>query len=392
MAVMTTERIKRHRTISGAVRVEVEVPTAEDAAGVRRFACRHDRRKGGCDASRCGRGDFHHCQPLVGCRRLPADAPCPSLPEGGPAWLRDWTRLTILNWTFRAGHSGAIGSVDERDFDQAMRVAAKEPRTVAAQVAGGSPHSVEDVQRFGDDPLATFRLNLESVEERIAGACARAGRDRGSVRLLPITKTVPAHILRSAYEAGIHSFGENKVQEALLKHDALAGLAVDWSIVGHLQTNKVKYLTRFAREFHALDSLRVADLLNKCLESEGRSLDVYVQVNTSGEGTKYGLHPDALMPFVDMLFQFPKLKPRGLMTLALFSSDVEKVRPCFQLLRRLRDQVIKRNPALTELSMGMSSDFEEAIVEGADVVRIGQAIFGKRPTPDEHYWPDAGPK
>jgi pyridoxal phosphate enzyme (YggS family) len=247
--------------------------------------------------------------------------------------------------------------------------------------------SAADIERFGPDPAGTFRANLAAVEERIARACARAGRDRASVRLLPITKTVPAPVLRCALEAGITAFGENKIQEAMGKREALGDLAIDWSIVGHLQSNKVKYLSRFAREFHALDSLKLAELLDRQLGREGRSLDVYVQVNTSDEDSKFGLHPDALLPFVDRLGQFPWLKPRGLMTLALFSSDMARVRPCFALLRRLRDDALSRHPGLTGLSMGMTGDFEEAIAEGATVVRVGQAIFGKRPTPDGHYWP-----
>lgn len=250
--------------------------------------------------------------------------------------------------------------------------------------------SAEDIARFGPDPLATFRANLASVEKRIEGACRRAGRERASVRLLPITKTVPAHVLRFAIGAGIKGFGENKIQEAMAKREALADLAIDWSIVGHLQSNKVKHLTRFAREFHALDSLRLADLLNKRLEREDRSLDVYVQVNTSGEESKFGLPPDMLLPFVETLGQFPRLKPRGLMTLALFSSDRAKVRPCFTLLRRLRDAAVRLHPGMSGLSMGMTGDFEDAIEEGATVVRVGQAIFGKRPLPDSYYWPGAG--
>lgn len=246
----------------------------------------------------------------------------------------------------------------------------------------------DDIARFGPDPETAFRNNLASVESRISEACARAGRPRESVRLLPITKTVPAHVLRLAFQAGIHDFGENKIQEATGKKEALDDLPIAWSIVGHLQTNKVKYLTRFAREFHALDSMRLAELLNARLEREDRSLDIYVQVNTSGEESKFGLHPDALLPFVDGLVQFPRLRPRGLMTLALFSDDMARVRPCFALLRSLRDEAAKRDPRLVELSMGMTGDFEVAIEEGADVVRVGQAIFGKRPTPDGHYWPD----
>lgn len=262
-----------------------------------------------------------------------------------------------------------------------------DPHMLDPLAAGELALTAEDVARFGADPCERFRANLAAVEERIAAACARAGRDRADVRLLPVTKTVPARVLRLAFRAGIRSFGENKIQEAMGKYDAMADLAIDWSIIGHLQTNKVKYLTRFACEFHALDSPRLADQLNKRLDREGRSLDVYVQVNTSGEDSKFGLAPDALLPFVDMLNQFPRLRPRGLMTLALFSDDMDRVRPCFRLLRRLRDEAVRRNPALTELSMGMSGDFEAAIEEGASVVRVGQAIFGKRPTPDGHYWP-----
>ncbi|MCO5091181.1 YggS family pyridoxal phosphate-dependent enzyme [Bosea sp. (in: a-proteobacteria)] len=253
------------------------------------------------------------------------------------------------------------------------------------------PLSAEDVQRFGADPLALFCANLAAVEDRIARACAQAGRDRGSVRLLPITKTVPAPVLRLAWAAGIRSFGENKIQEAMGKHEALGDLAIDWSIVGHLQTNKVKYLTRFASEFHALDSLRLAEALEARLEREDRFLDVYVQVNTSGEESKFGLQPDALGPFVAALARFPRLRPRGLMTLALFSADMTKVRPCFRLLRALRDEAVKHHPGLTGLSMGMTGDFEDAIAEGATVVRVGQAIFGKRPTSDGHYWPGLAP-
>jgi pyridoxal phosphate enzyme (YggS family) len=277
----------------------------------------------------------------------------------------------------------------KEDFAMAGGNARMKPQ----EAATGAPVelSAEDVARFGPDPLGMFRGNLVSVEQRIAQACRRAGRDRASVRLLPITKTVPAHILRFAYQAGIASFGENKIQEATGKREALGDLAIRWSIVGHLQSNKVKYLTRFAHEFHALDSLKLAELINARLERDGRDLDVYVQVNTSGEESKFGLHPDALPGFVEALARFPRLKPRGLMTLALFSSDMDRVRPCFRLLRRLRDEAVKRHAGLSELSMGMSGDFEAAIEEGADVVRVGQAIFGKRPTSDGYYWPGLAP-
>lgn len=247
--------------------------------------------------------------------------------------------------------------------------------------------SPEDIARFGHDPAETFAVNLKAVQERIASACRRCGRNPDDVRLLPVSKTVPANILRLAFAAGISDFGENKLQEARYKRAALGDLAIRWSLIGHLQTNKVKYLTRFASEFHALDSFRVADELNRRLEAEGRDLDVFVQVNTSGESSKYGLSPSDLVPFVERLSDYPRLKPRGLMTLAIFSADTQSVRTCFRLLRSLRDRAVVINPGLAQLSMGMSGDFEVAIEEGANVVRVGQAIFGARPTGDEFYWP-----
>ncbi|NTT88210.1 YggS family pyridoxal phosphate-dependent enzyme [Tabrizicola fusiformis] len=251
--------------------------------------------------------------------------------------------------------------------------------------------SPKDIARFGDDPASRFAANLKNVQERIAAASLRSGRSADAVRLLPVTKTVPAHILRFAFTAGITDFGENKLQEARDKQAALADLAIRWNIIGHLQTNKVKYLVRFASEFHALDSIRLAEELNRRLDALDRNLDVFVQVNTSGEESKFGLHPDDFLPFVERLVDYPRLKPQGLMTLAVFSSDAERVRPCFRLLRELRDRALAVHPGLTRLSMGMSGDYELAIEEGADVVRVGQAIFGPRPTDDAFYWPGAIP-
>jgi pyridoxal phosphate enzyme (YggS family) len=249
-----------------------------------------------------------------------------------------------------------------------------------------------DIARFSDDPLTAFAANLKTVKERIAAASLRSGRNPEDIRLLPVTKTVPAHIVRLAFAAGISDFGENELQEARGKQADLSDLEIRWSIIGHLQTNKVKYLVRFASEFHALDSFRLAEELNRRLDAEGRDLDVFVQVNTSGENSKYGLHPDELVPFVQRLPEYPRLKPQGLMTLAIFSADAERVRTCFRLLRSLRDRAVAAHPGLTQLSMGMSGDFEIAIEEGADVVRVGQAIFGPRPGGDALYWPGLIPK
>ena len=239
-----------------------------------------------------------------------------------------------------------------------------------------------------------FTANLAAVQRRIARACERAGRDAGGVRLLPVSKTVDAARVRLSYEAGIRYLGENKVQEAYSKWEALSDLPdLRWSVIGHLQTNKAKLVARFASEFQALDSLRVAEELDRRLQAEGRALDVFVQINTSGEASKYGLAPEDAAAFMQALPAFQSLRVKGLMTLALFASDAARVRPCFVRLRELRDTLRQTAPAgidLAELSMGMSGDFELAIEEGATVVRVGQAIYGSRALPDSHYWPATG--
>lgn len=238
-----------------------------------------------------------------------------------------------------------------------------------------------------------IRQRCDEVRRRIAQACARAGRAPEEVRLLPVTKTVAAERLREAFAAGLSEFGENKIQEADAKAERLADLPVTWSIIGHLQTNKAKQVARFAREFQALDSLRLAEALEHRLQSAGRGLDVLVQVNTSDEASKFGLAPEAVADFLRALPAYSALRVRGLMTLAVFDPDTVRVRACFRRLRALRDRLRDTAPptvALDELSMGMSGDFEIAVEEGATVVRVGQAIFGARPLPDSHYWPGVG--
>lgn len=239
-----------------------------------------------------------------------------------------------------------------------------------------------------------FRQNLADVHTRIAAACQRVGRDPATVRLLPVSKTKDEACIRLAYAAGCRMLGENKPQEAYRKWEATADLTdLHWSVIGHLQTNKAKLVARFATEFQALDSLRVADALDRRLQTEGRALDVFVQVNTSGEASKFGLPPDEVGAFLKKLPAYSSLRVKGFMTLALFSAEAERVRECFVLLRELRDRLRQEAPAdvqLDELSMGMSGDYEIAIEEGATVVRVGQAIFGARATPDTYYWPSPG--
>lgn len=252
---------------------------------------------------------------------------------------------------------------------------------------------MEAATASAEQQLNEIKTNLATIQQKIADACAKAGREPSSVRLLPVTKTVPAERLRIAFAAGCEEMGENKVQEVREKSELLNDLAIKWCVIGHLQTNKVKYITRFAHEFQALDSLKVAAELDKRLQAAGRGMDVYVQVNSSGEASKFGLPPEEVEDFVRQLPDYASLQVKGLMTLAIFSTDHERVRACFIRMRELQERLRQNAPAglsFDELSMGMSGDFELAIEEGATVVRVGQAIFGKRPLPDSHYWPGFG--
>lgn len=225
--------------------------------------------------------------------------------------------------------------------------------------------------------------SLARVRERIVAACERAGRDPSGVRLLPVSKNMPTPRLREAYAAGVRRFGENRVQEASRKAEDLSDLDdLTWAVVGHLQSNKAKAVARFAAEFQALESLRLAAELDRRLQEWDRRLDVLIQVNSSAESSKFGLPPTKVIDFARELGRFPRLRVRGLMTLALPSTDPAPVVACFQLMRDLQAQLRAKDGipgTFDELSMGMSNDFELAIEQGATVVRIGRAIFGERP-------------
>ncbi len=224
--------------------------------------------------------------------------------------------------------------------------------------------------------------NLKAVQDRIAEACRRVGRGPDSVRLLPVSKTHGPELIEEAYAAGARLFGENRVQEAKEKAEHFADHAdLSWALIGHLQSNKAKDVAAFAAEFHALDSMKVARALDRHLHDLGRTLDVFIQVNSSAEPRKFGLAPDEVEQFARDLPELGTLRVRGLMTLAVFSDDEQAVRRCFEqmvdLQRRLREAGAPGS--YDELSMGMSGDFELAIEYGATTVRVGEAIFGARP-------------
>ena len=224
--------------------------------------------------------------------------------------------------------------------------------------------------------------NLARVRAKVADACRGVGREPGEVRLMPVTKTHGPGLIKEAFAAGARIFGENRVQEAAEKAEQLAGLGdIQWAIIGHLQSNKVKQVTEFASEFHALDSVKIAEALDRRLQQQGRSLDVFVQVNSSDEPQKFGLPPDDVEPFAVNLRRFTALRVRGLMTLAVFSDDQQALAACFARMQILQQRLRERDLApgsYNELSMGMSNDFELAIAYGATTVRVGQAIFGPR--------------
>lgn len=256
-----------------------------------------------------------------------------------------------------------------------------EPTTSAPEPR--NPHDGPD-EPSAEDQSAEIAARLEAVRARIAAAAQESGRDPQEIRLLPVSKTVPAQRLRAAAVAGCRELGENKVQEAAGKAAELAELDLRWSVIGHLQRNKAKDVAAFAHELQSLDGLRTAEALDRRLQGEGRALDVMVQVNTSGEQSKSGLPPEQVLEFLAELPQYQSLRVTGLMTIALASEDDRRVRACFRTLRELRDRARQDGPGFSgdgELSMGMSGDLESAIAEGATCVRVGRSIFGARPAP-----------
>ena len=234
--------------------------------------------------------------------------------------------------------------------------------------------------------------NLTAVRTRIDDACRACDRDPGEVSLLPVSKTKPPSMVEEAYEAGYRLFGENKVQDALAKSELMDAdhPGLEWAVIGGLQTNKAKYVARFATEFQALDSLKVARELDKRLQKEGRQLRVLVQVNSSAEPQKSGIAPEEAVDFARELAAFDSLDVRGLMTVALNSSEPKAVADCFDVVvgvqEKLRQEVNEVSD-WSELSMGMSGDLEIAVAHGSTQVRIGTDIFGARTDPAEIWRP-----
>jgi len=225
----------------------------------------------------------------------------------------------------------------------------------------------------------TIRDRLLRVQDRIRAAASRVGRDASSVTLVAVSKAIPLPVIREGVEAGITILGENRVQEARDKIALLPHVA-RWHLVGHLQTNKAKLAIQLFELIHSLDSLRLAQILDRLGRELAKPARCLVEVNLGGEESKSGITEDGVRPLLEGAAGLRHLRIQGLMAIPPFLPDPEQIRPYFRRLRTLRDKLRDEGFALDELSMGMTHDFEVAIEEGATLVRIGTAIFGPRPT------------
>jgi pyridoxal phosphate enzyme (YggS family) len=226
------------------------------------------------------------------------------------------------------------------------------------------------------------RDNLVYLKQRIAAACAKIGRDPATITLVAVTKNRTAGEIRQALEAGVVDIGENRVQEALLKYNdkqlVRSDIQIRWHMVGHLQTNKVKEAVRIFDLIHSVDTIRLAREIDKQAARIEKVQDILLEVNTSGEESKFGIRPQELPVVVQELGGLRYVRARGLMTVAPIVDDAERARPYFRILKELKDRINDMRYTTCDmqiLSMGMSDDFEVAIQEGADIIRLGRAIF-----------------
>lgn len=221
--------------------------------------------------------------------------------------------------------------------------------------------------------------NIQEVKEKIARAAQRAGRDPREVTLVAVTKTVSAELARRAYDYGIKTLGENRVQELQKKYPELPS-DTRWHMIGHLQTNKVKYIIDKITLLHSLDRMSLAEEVSRRADKQGLTVPSLVEVNVSGEESKFGLSPREVVEFIKTVDCLPGLQVRGLMTVAPYTANPEEVRPVFRELKALAEKISREVAGVNMdyLSMGMTNDYEIAVEEGANIIRIGTAIFGAR--------------
>lgn len=220
--------------------------------------------------------------------------------------------------------------------------------------------------------------NLKKIEEKIAETCAKCGRNRSEISLIAVSKTQPGDIIFEALKAGLKNLGENKAQELRDKSELIWG-DFRWHFIGHLQTNKVKYVIKAADFIHSLDSINLADEVNRKAEQIGKIQNVLLEIKTSDEATKFGLQSEEeIFEIAEFCKKCSNLNLIGLMTMATYTEDKSIVRNCFIKLREIKERINKHGFGLTDLSMGMTNDYDVAIEEGATMLRIGTAIFGEK--------------
>ncbi len=232
--------------------------------------------------------------------------------------------------------------------------------------------------------------NILKIRERIHSACELSKRNPSEVRLLLATKTVTAKRIKMAFESGCTLIGENKIQEVREKYEDLKQIPHQSHFIGHLQSNKIKEILRYNVDcIQSLDRMSLARKLQNRLEFENKTMDVLLQFNTSFEESKFGMNPEHAVEFAKEVSKLNRIRVKGLMTIGLFSAEPEKVRKCFQRLKKAQEEIVSAqipNIEMKELSMGMSGDLEIAIEEGATIIRVGTAVFGERMYPDSYYW------
>ena len=229
--------------------------------------------------------------------------------------------------------------------------------------------------------MESIAQNIRIVRENIARICARSNRRPEDVEIVAVSKTKPAALIEQAVQAGIKIIGENRVQEAAEKKSEVVSPA-RWHLVGHLQTNKVRKALQLFDLIESVDSLHLAEALDRESKKQARTTDILVQVNTSGEASKFGVAPADVAALIEPISEnCDSLRIRGLMTIGLFTSDLAKVRPCFSQLHQLSEKIARQNLPnvhMQHLSMGMSGDYEIAVEEGATLLRLGRILFGER--------------
>ncbi len=218
--------------------------------------------------------------------------------------------------------------------------------------------------------------NIENVRQKISLSAKKSGRKESDITLIGVSKTKPVDLIKEAVDGGVCELGENRVQEVLEKFDKIQN--ANWHLIGHLQKNKVKYIVDKAEYIHSVDSLELAKEINKQAEKIGKIQKVLIQVNVSGEESKFGVKPEAVLPLCNGIKDFKNIKVKGLMTIAVKDATETELREVFGGLRKIFEKINIENIDMEHLSMGMSGDYEIAIEEGATMVRVGTGIFGSR--------------